>query len=49
MPPTRSAVEQGSRGLWVIVGILAGIVLLFVCTAFACVGLPILLALFGQK
>ena len=36
VPPTRSAVEQGSRGLWVIVGILAGIVLLFLCTAFAC-------------
>lgn len=48
-PPARSAVEQGSRGLWVIVGIMAGIVLLFLCTVFACVGLPILLALFGQK
>ena len=48
-PPTRSAVEQGSRGLWVIVGILAGIVLLFLCTAFICIGLPALLALFGQK
>jgi len=49
VPPTRSAVEQGSRGLWVIVGIMAGIVLLFLCTVFACVGLPFLLALFGQK
>lgn len=49
VPPTRSAVEQGSRGLWVIVGIMAGIVLLFLCMVFACVGLPFLLALFGQK
>ena len=49
VPPTRSAVEQGSRGLWVIAGILAGIVLLFLCTVFACVGLPVLLSLFGQK
>ena len=49
VPPTRSAVEQGSRGPWVIVGIMAGIVLLFLCTLFACVGLPALLALFGQK
>ena len=48
-PPTRSAVEQGSRGLWVIVGIMAGIVLLFLCTVFVCVGLPALLAVFGQK
>ncbi len=47
--PTRSAVEQGSRGLWVIVGIMAGIALLFLCTVFVCVGLPVLLALFGQK
>jgi len=49
VPPTRSAVEQGSRGLWVIVGIMAGIVLLYLCTVFACVALPFLLALFGQK
>jgi hypothetical protein len=42
-------VEQGSRGLWVIVGILAGIVLLFLCMVFVCVGLPVLLTLFGQK
>ena len=49
MPPARSAVEQGSRGLWVIVGIIAGIILLFLYTAFACAGLPVLLALFGQK
>jgi hypothetical protein len=49
VPPTHSAVEQGSRGLWAIVGIMAGIVLLFLCMAFACVGLPALLALFGQK
>jgi hypothetical protein len=49
VPPARSAVEQGSRGLWVIIGIMAGIVLLFLCTVFACVGLPFLLALFGQK
>jgi len=49
VPPTRSAVEQGSRGLWVIAGMLAGIVLLFLCTVFACVGLPVILSLFGQK
>ena len=49
MPPTRSAVEQGSRGLWITIGILAGIVLLFLCTVFVCVGLPILLSVFGQK
>jgi len=49
MPPSRSAVEQGSRGLWVIGGIMAGIVLLFLCTAVVCFGLPLLLALFGQK
>jgi hypothetical protein len=49
VPPARSALEQGSRGVWVIIGILVGIVLLFLCTVFACVGLPFLLALFGQK
>ena len=49
LPPARSAVEQGSRGLWVIVGIMAGIVLLFLCTALACIGLPLLLSLFGQR
>ena len=49
LPPARSAVEQGNRGLWVIVGIMAGIVLLFLCTALACIGLPLLLSLFGQR
>jgi hypothetical protein len=49
LPPTRSALEQGSRGLWVIGGIVAGIVLLFLCTAMACIGLPLLLSLFGQR
>ena len=49
LPPTRSAVEQGSRGLWIIIGIMAGIILLFLCTAFVCVGLPVLLSVFGQK
>jgi len=49
LPPARSAVEQGNRGLWVIVGIMAGIVLLFLCTAMACIGLPMLLSLFGQR
>src|SRR5215207_4689098 len=49
IPPARSAVDQGSRGLWVIVAIIAGIVLLFLCTVLVCVGVPALLALFGQK
>src|SRR6266498_1364698 len=48
-PPSRSAVEQGSRGLGVIIGIMVGIGLLFICTVFACVGMPLLLSLFGQK
>lgn len=48
-PPSRSAVEQGSRGLGVIVGIMVGIGLLFICTVLACVGLPLLLSMFGQQ
>jgi hypothetical protein len=32
IPPTTSAVEQGSRGCWVMAGIFAGIVLCFVCS-----------------
>ena len=49
MPPTRSAVEQGSRGVWVIAGIMVAIVLLFLCTALICIGLPLLLSFFGQE
>jgi len=49
LPPGRSALEQGSRGLWVIWGIVAVIVLLFLCTAAACLGLPLLPSLFGQR
>ena len=49
LPPAHSAVEQGNRGLWVMGGIIAGIVLLFLCTAMACIGLPMLLSLFGQR
>ena len=47
MPPSRSAVEEGNRGLWVILGIMGAIVLLFICTAIACIGLPFLLVMFG--
>ncbi|MBI3150550.1 MAG: hypothetical protein HYZ21_00305 [Chloroflexi bacterium] len=48
MPPTTSAVEQGARGLWVILGIMAGIVLLFCCSVVACFGLSFLVSLSGQ-
>lgn len=48
-PPSHSAVEQGGRGVGVIAAIMLGIVLLFLCTAAICVGLPVLLSLFGQK
>lgn len=44
MPPLKSAVEQGNRGLWVILGIVGGIVLLFLCTACSCLVLPSLLS-----
>ncbi len=47
MPPRRSAVEEGKRGLWVILGIMAGIIFLFLCTALACLVLPFLLSLSG--
>ena len=46
-PPLRSAVEQGNRGLWVILGIMGGIVLLFICTSIICFGLPLLFSMFG--
>ena len=46
-PPLRSAVEQGNRGLWTILGIMGGIVLLFLCTACACLVLPTLLSMLG--
>jgi hypothetical protein len=46
-PPLRSAVEQGNRGMWVIFGIMGGIVLLFLCTACACLVLPSLLSMLG--
>ena len=48
-PPSRSAVEQGGRGIGVIAAIMLGIVLLFLCTAAACIGLPLLLSLFSGK
>lgn len=44
-PPMKSAVEGGNRGLWVILGIMGGIVLLFICTAIACLVLPTLLSM----
>lgn len=47
MPPRRSAVEEGKRGLWVILGIMGGMVLLFLCMALACLGLPFILSLLG--
>ncbi len=47
MPPRRSAVEEGKRGLWVILGIMAGMVLLFFCIALACLCLPFVLSLLG--
>lgn len=47
MPPKRSAVEEGKRGLWIILGIMAGIFLLFLCSAIACLGLPLILSLLG--
>jgi len=47
MPPLKSAVEQGNRGLWMILGIMGGIVLLFLCTACVCFLLPTLLSMFG--
>lgn len=46
-PPLRSAVEQGNRGVWVILGIMGGIILLFLCTACACLVLPSLLSMLG--
>jgi hypothetical protein len=46
MPPGRSAVGT-NRGLWIILGIMAGIVLLFLCTVMACFGLPLMLSLLG--
>ncbi len=45
-PPRRSAVEQSGRGIGVIATIMAGIVILFLCTAAACIGGPFLLSLF---
>jgi len=48
-PPSRSAVEQGGRGFGVIAAIMLGIVLLFLCTAVTCIGLPLLLLLFSGK
>ena len=47
MPPLRSAVEQGNRGLWTILGIMGGIVLLFLCTSCACLVLPTLVSMLG--
>ncbi len=47
-PPSRSAVEEGNRGLWIILGIMFGIVLLFICTAITCFGLPLVLSLFAN-
>jgi hypothetical protein len=44
-PPSRSVVQEGNRGLWVMLGILGAIVLCFVCSVAACVGFPFLLAL----
>ena len=48
MPPSRSAVEEGGRGLLVLGGIMVGIVLLFFCTLAMCFGLPLLLSIFSQ-
>jgi hypothetical protein len=46
-PPLRSAVEQGNRGVWVIFGIMGGIVVLFLCSTCACLVLPSLLSILG--
>lgn len=48
-PPTISAVEQGSRGCWIMAGIFAGIVLLFLCTSTTCLLLPLVLSLLGGQ
>jgi tetrahydromethanopterin S-methyltransferase subunit G len=48
-PPSRSAVDQGGRGIGVIATIMLGLVLLFLCTTVVCVGLPLLLSLFSGK
>ncbi len=48
-PPMSSAVEQGSRGCWIMAGIFAGIGLLFICTVLTCVLLPFLLSMFGRN
>jgi hypothetical protein len=48
-PPSRSAVQEGNRGLWVMLGIFGAIVLCFVCSVAACVGFPLLLTLFGNR
>jgi hypothetical protein len=43
-PPVNSSVEQGSRGCWVIAGIFAAIVLCFMCSVTASIGLPLFLS-----
>jgi hypothetical protein len=48
-PPATSAVEQGSRGCWMMAGIFAGIVLLFICISSACILLPFALSLLSGK
>jgi hypothetical protein len=49
MPPRRSAVEEGKRGLWIILGVMGAIILLFICMAITCFGLPLLLSMFSSS
>jgi len=45
IPPTHSAVEKGSRGMWVMLGVFGAIVLLFLCSVAACLGMTFILPL----